>query len=495
MVSLVSAVCLHAQTFGDLDASFDKARKEFEAAKMEFADSADAALNAYLDYEAKLFEEYQQFRADVMRTWGDSVMVESTRKAWVEYSDDRTSRSSVNWESGEVAIEVLVDPSDDEATVKAKLEKAVAELLSSGGKPYGFDSSLHSGKPVSDKPLLEGQLDLSAYGVTSLVYSTAPKPFERQVASKPAPSRGGKLDLSRKTSSSSKPAVQPVVESSDAGQTMAGSVVGQDVVHDYAAAVAKAEKEAQELWEKEKRAVEQRAQELRTQQRKAEEQRAKERKALANLPAAIVDSKTPSVQTVNTEEGSKNVVTITMELVEDHIPKRAEQFKTMISIHASNYAVAEPLVYAIMEQESAFNPMAQSWVPAYGLMQLVPKSGGRDAYRYVHKTDEIPSAEFLFDPNNNIQLGTGYLKLLMSTTFKKVEDDRCRMLCAIAAYNTGAGNVSRAINGTTNISKAIPTINTMSYDQLFDYLKQYLPHAETKDYIQKVTSKMEKYMK
>ena len=93
-ISLISAVCLHAQTAGDLDASFEKARKEFDAVRKEFADSADAALAAYLEYEAKLFEEYQQFRAEVMRTWGDSVMVESTRKAWVEYSDDRTSRSS-----------------------------------------------------------------------------------------------------------------------------------------------------------------------------------------------------------------------------------------------------------------------------------------------------------------------------------------------------------------------------------------------------------------
>ena len=184
-----------------------------------------------------------------------------------------------------------------------------------------------------------------------------------------------------------------------------------------------------------------------------------------------------------------------MELVEDHIPKRAEQFKEMISNHSSKYAVDEPLIYAIMEQESAFNPMAKSWVPAYGLMQLVPKSGGRDAYRYVHKTDAIPSAEFLFDPDNNIQLGTGYLKLLMSTTFKKVNDAKCRMLCAIAAYNTGAGNVSRALNGTTNISKAIPLINEMTYDQLFSHLKQALPHDETKDYIQKVTSKMQKYIK
>lgn len=518
IVSLLSAVCLHAQTAGEFDASFDKARRELDAAKKEFADSADAALAAYLDYEEKLFEEYLQFRAEVMRTWGDSVMVESTRKAWVEYSDDRTSRSSVNWESGKVSVEVLVGPDESPEVVKEKLEKAVAELLSSRGKPYGFDSSLHSGKTVSKKPLLDGQLDLSAYGVTSLAYDEAPKPFGNQGTSKPAPSRTGRLNLSRNKATSSEPDVQPVTDSSveqapalpATDQTDVASDAGQKIQDEFAAAAALAEKQAKELLAQGAKAAEQRAKELQAQQKKAQEQRereqrereqrereqkAKEQEALAKLPEAIVESKTPTVTTVNTAEGAKNVVAITMELVEDHIPKRAEQFKTMINTHSKSYSVAEPLIYAIMEQESAFNPMAQSWVPAYGLMQLVPKSGGRDAYRYVHKTDAIPSADFLFDPNNNIQLGTGYLKLLMSTTFKKVTDERCRMLCAIAAYNTGAGNVSRAINGTTNISKAIPTINTMSYDQLFAYLKQSLPHAETKDYIQKVTSKMEKYMK
>jgi soluble lytic murein transglycosylase-like protein len=220
-----------------------------------------------------------------------------------------------------------------------------------------------------------------------------------------------------------------------------------------------------------------------------------QRKSVEEVAAAIVTSQEPEVQEVNTTEGEKEVVKITMELVEDHLPKRAQQFSAIVNKHTSTYSMDAPLIYAVMEQESAFNPMAQSWVPAYGLMQLVPKSGGRDAYRYVYKVDQIPSPDFLFDPDNNVQLGTGYLKLLMSSTFAKVKDVRCRMLCAIAAYNTGAGNVSRAINGTTNISKAIPTINSMTYDQLFEYLKANLPHAETKDYIQKVTSKMEKYIK
>ena len=467
MISLLSVVGLHAQTADDLDASFAKARQELDAARKEFADSADAALADYLEYEAQLFKEYEMFRDEVMETWGDSVMVESTRKEWVEYSGDRTSRTSVNWESGKVSIEVLTDPSDDEETVKAKLEKAVSELLTSRGSTCGFESSVLPSKPISDRPLLEGQIDLSQYGVSSDV-SAAPKPFGDRNVAAPAPTRGS-LDLSRNKTAAAerKPAPAPATH----GVTMAEKMAQQ-------------RKEAEAAQQK-----------VKEQAKEEAEKRVKELEALASVPAAVVASQTPKVQEVKTTEGAKNVVTITMELVEDHIPKRAEKFKGMVSRHSSTYSVDEPLIYAIMEQESAFNPAAQSWVPAYGLMQLVPKSGGRDAYRYVHKEDAIPSADFLFDPNNNIQLGTGYLKLLMSTTFKKVENAQCRMLCAIAAYNTGAGNVSRAINGTTNISKAIPTINTMSYDQLFAHLKKALPHAETQDYIQKVTTKMQKYIK
>lgn len=471
VISLISTVCLRAQTVEDLDVSFDEARREFDEIRQEFADSADAALNAYLEYEARLFEEYQQFREEVMRTWGDSVVVESTRKEWVEYSDDRMSRTSVNWESGEVYVEVLVDQDADDQYVRSKLAKAVSDLLSEKGN--------------TDSPLLEGQIDLTPYGVTSYPVAlaqanSAPKPFEKKASSSPAPSRGGKLNLSRRGTSSLADA---------SGKTMVEVAAEQRKAEEErraaeAAAAAAAAASATDRASADKGVAGTSAQ-----------QKAKEEEAIAKLPEAIVESKTPVVQTVKTEEGTKNVVKITMELVEDHIPKRAEKFKDMISKHSGTYSVDEPLIYAIMEQESAFNPQAQSWVPAYGLMQLVPKSGGRDAYRYVHKEDIIPTAEFLLNPDNNIQLGTGYLKLLMSTTFKKVEDARCRMLCAIAAYNTGAGNVSRSINGTTNISKAIPTINTMSYDQLFDYLKRSLPHDETKDYIQKVTSKMQKYIK
>ena len=198
---------------------------------------------------------------------------------------------------------------------------------------------------------------------------------------------------------------------------------------------------------------------------------------------------------VVTDEGEKKIVKIEVELAEDHLPKRAEQFKDIVRECSKRFGIDQPLIYAVTEQESAFNPKAKSHAPAYGLMQLVPKSGGRDAFRHVHKRDVIPAPAYLYVPENNVELGTGYFNLLMTQTFAQVKDPQCRMLCAIAAYNTGAGNVSRAMTGKTSVSKATPVINSMSYDQLFAHLKRHLPHGETRDYIQKVTDRMKKYQK
>ena len=69
------------------------------------------------------------------------------------------------------------------------------------------------------------------------------------------------------------------------------------------------------------------------------------------------------------------------------------------------------------------------------------------------------------------------------------------MYCTIAAYNTGAGNVSKAFNGTTNINKAAKIINNMTSDQVYKRLMKKLPYNETKKYLYKVNNRMGMYHK
>jgi len=83
--------------------------------------------------------------------------------------------------------------------------------------------------------------------------------------------------------------------------------------------------------------------------------------------------------------------------------------------------------------------------------------------------------------------------MLLSRSFKKVENPVSRVYCAIAAYNTGAGNVSKAFIGTTKLYSAIPVINKMSADEVYKHLKANLPYDETKDYLERVSTRMKVY--
>ena len=97
-------------------------------------------------------------------------------------------------------------------------------------------------------------------------------------------------------------------------------------------------------------------------------------------------------------------------------------------------------------------------------------------------------------PYQVLYSGEEYLRILMNQ-FSKVVNSECRRLCVIASYNTGAGNVSRAFTGNTNIKKAIPIINEYSYQQLYEYLTSKLSTDEARKYVSGVSRRREKYMK
>lgn len=61
------------------------------------------------------------------------------------------------------------------------------------------------------------------------------------------------------------------------------------------------------------------------------------------------------------------------------ILRKARQYRPMVKNYADKREVDPALVLAVIHSESAFNPMAMSYIPAYGLMQIVPRTGGKDA--------------------------------------------------------------------------------------------------------------------
>ena len=180
-------------------------------------------------------------------------------------------------------------------------------------------------------------------------------------------------------------------------------------------------------------------------------------------------------------------------LRKDHLSQRAKKYFPLAKKYAKKFDLPTELIMAVMEVESNFNPFAKSSSNAIGLMQVVPTSGGADSYNYIYGKEKIVSDLYLFDPNNNVLLGSGYLAKLKTVTFKKLNNDQSRLYSIIASYNTGAGNLSRAINGNKNIERAIVEINNFESSEFLAKLKRDLPYTETKDYIVKVLKAMGKY--
>jgi len=191
-------------------------------------------------------------------------------------------------------------------------------------------------------------------------------------------------------------------------------------------------------------------------------------------------------------ETKKHATFVTMNMVVNLPQKQAEKYRAVVLRYAEQYKMSPSLVFAIIRTESNFNPYAVSSVPAYGLMQLVPTSGGREAYRRAKGEDVAPTRDYLFDPQNNVELGTAYLNVLMFNQLEEVANEVSREYCVIAAYNTGPGNVLRTFS--KNRTTAVQQINGLQPPVLYDKLRSNLPYQETRNYLEKVTTYRKSYV-
>ena len=114
-------------------------------------------------------------------------------------------------------------------------------------------------------------------------------------------------------------------------------------------------------------------------------------------------------------------------------------FATLIRAAADRHGVADNLLHAVIQVESAYRPNAQSPRGAMGLMQLMPATASR-----YNVGDP-------FDPAANIDAGTRYLRLLL---------DSYGMRGGLAAYNAGEGSVIKF--------KGVP------------------PYSETRNYVERI---------
>jgi len=123
--------------------------------------------------------------------------------------------------------------------------------------------------------------------------------------------------------------------------------------------------------------------------------------------AGILDKRPPgSPQTPQGRPMTDLTIVIHFQLVRNLLEGRARQYHPIVLANAQKFNLDPALIMAMIHTESAFNPKARSHASAYGLMQLVPHTAGREAYQRVYGQRRELTPQYLFDPHNNIELGT-----------------------------------------------------------------------------------------
>jgi membrane-bound lytic murein transglycosylase F len=91
------------------------------------------------------------------------------------------------------------------------------------------------------------------------------------------------------------------------------------------------------------------------------------------------------------------------------------------------------LLASLICQESRFDPNVKSWAGAFGLMQIMPRTG---------KNFGI---DITASPRNNIYAGARYINWLHSIFDPKIPDEEERTRFILAAYNAGPGHILDAM--------------------------------------------------
>jgi len=172
-------------------------------------------------------------------------------------------------------------------------------------------------------------------------------------------------------------------------------------------------------------------------------------------------------------------------LVPGHLGIRAEKYRNTVQANANRFSLEPQLIMAVIHTESYFNPFARSHAGAYGLMQVIPRYAGREAYQFIYRQDRIITPPYLYQPVNNINLGSAYLYLLYNKHFADIQGRDKRLLLTICGYNWGPTAIRQKIVQRYQIS-------FMPSDKLYRLLRYRTPQ-ETSDYLKRVTERSHLY--
>ena len=151
-------------------------------------------------------------------------------------------------------------------------------------------------------------------------------------------------------------------------------------------------------------------------------------------------------------------------------PVKYEEYVTKAS---AEFDVPEPLIYAVIQTESGFDPEARSEVGARGLMQIT-----EETFEWLRTKEDFGSSTTTFadldEPSVAIAYGTYFLQMLLD----EFDGD---VTTALSAYHAGRGSVH------SWLEQAKYSENGRTLDEI--------PMDDTAYYVQKVERAMGVYEK
>jgi soluble lytic murein transglycosylase len=140
-------------------------------------------------------------------------------------------------------------------------------------------------------------------------------------------------------------------------------------------------------------------------------------------------------------------------------------FEPAVTEAAQITRIGPELIWAVMRQESAFDPEVVSYADAIGLMQLMPATAAVVARR----TGTSYARNVLFDATTNVRLGAAYLSEL---------DRRYGVPLCFSAYNAGEHRVEEWLaRGETDLDRFV----------------EQIPFTQTRNYTRRVTASLAHY--
>jgi membrane-bound lytic murein transglycosylase C len=394
-----------------------------------FSQYKESVTKEYAAYEAAEKAAFEKFKEDVERQWEE--FKGSTAKTYVSYDGDLQSRASIDYENGHLLIEVIIDEetADIEGINYYKSKRNDSYRYGYGGPSLFGNFLFILNTSFYPSPQTAGH-------VSKELSESERKPLFQGLA---------KSKLIQKL-------VKVLSETDNRGDSILDDQLADENGSEINAANA-------------------------------------EKFAEKNISGQLEASKD-----YTGKDGKKRKsFSFSLDLKPGHQKSRMNKYRKEIVKQSKRFNIEPSIAMAITETESDFNPKATSHIPAYGLMQLVPSSGARDAYQYVYDKDKFLGKRYLYNSDNNIELGCAYLAKIRYNYFKRIKDDEKAYMCSVAAYNTGIGNVAKALTGKGIINPATDEANSMSSEKLYKTLRKDLKHKEARDYLERVWSKKDKY--